>query len=388
MEGNLSTLFFYLGTFITSFGSLLFIMAIPAFFLSSGFSSEIIGIAIGIHRFSGIAASAWFGPQIDRLNSRKVVFASEFLAAFASFGLIWSWLYRDIYGIWPFCGFIGLRALIIGMQSASRNRLVKLISSDNQTREASLAIWLNKVTQGAHVISSLAAIPLVSSGNILLAIVIDGLSFIIGGVSALQLPDIDAGDKRTVSGLNFLSSLSSLVKVNKLIFFQDQILALAVSGTILLMVKLSGGDSKYIIYFNLLFGSSIWLSSLVAHSSNLRALTIPYWMMMFAGFIIMYSTQDSKWIWPAYFLTYMGYWILYHKYTVEVQTQTSKDMIGAIMAARGLAIAITLSVGELLGGYATRIFDLKTELVLRGLLCLLVVILLGFFGRQLKKAQV
>lgn len=386
MEGNLSTLFFYLGTFTTSFGSLLFVMAIPAFFLSSGFSSEIIGIAIGIHRFSGIAASAWFGPQIDRLNSRKVVFASEFLAAFASIGLIWSWLYRDIYGIWPFCGFIGLRALIIGIQSASRNRLVKLISSDNQTREASLAIWLNKVTQGAHVISSLAAIPLVSSGNILLAIVIDGLSFIIGGVSALQLPDIDAGDKRTVSGLNFLSSLSSLVKANKLIFFQDQILALAVSGTILLMVKLSGGDSKYIIYFNLLFGSSIWLSSLVAHNSNLRAMTIPYWMMMFAGFIIMYSTQDSKWIWPAYFLTYMGYWILYHKYTVEFQTQTSKDMIGAIMAARGLAIAITLSAGELLGGYATRIFDLKTELVLRGLLCLLVVISLAFFGRKLKKA--
>lgn len=360
-------------------------MAIPTFFLSSGFSSEIIGVAIGVHRFSGIVATAWFGPQIDRLNSRKVVFVSEFLAAIASVGLIWAWNFRDSFGIWPFCVFIGVRALIIGIQSTSRNRLIKLISSENKNREASLAIWLNKVTQGAHVISSLVAIPLVASGNILLAILIDGITFIIGGISALQLPDLDVNDRHDTRILNLWGSFKSLVKAHKPVFIQDQILALAVSGTILLMVKLSGGNSANVIYFNLLFGSSIWFSSLFAHKINLRALTIPYWLMMLVGYVAMYAAQDSRLLFSAYFLTYMGYWILYHKYTVEIQTKTPKDRIGATMAARGLAVAITLSAGELLGGYVTRLFDLKTELILRALICLAVVVSFTFLSRKSTK---
>lgn len=81
MQSNFSTLFFYIGTFITSFGSLLFVMSIPAFFLSNGFSSALIGLTIGIHRFSGIISTALFGPQVDKFNSRNVIFFTELIAA-------------------------------------------------------------------------------------------------------------------------------------------------------------------------------------------------------------------------------------------------------------------------------------------------------------------
>ncbi len=384
MQANFSTRFFYLGTFVTSFGSLLFVMCIPAIFLKIGYSSEIIGIAVGIHRFSGIAASAWFGPGIDRFNSRMVVFYTEFFAAASAIGLIASWYYRDSLGLYPFLFFIGTRALTVGVQSSSRNRLIKLLSSENQTREASFAIWLNKATQGATVLSCLAAIPLVTSGNFLLAIIIDGLSFLVGGYSALMLPDVDSTEKRNIP-TNFIHSVAGLIKMHKTVFYQDQLLALAVSGTLLLMAKLSGENSLYVVYFNFLFGVCIWLSSIVAHNLPMRNRTIPYWIIMLLGYVLLSFSLDSFWRFAAYFLTYMGYWILYHKYTVEIQTKTPKEMIGAIMAARSLAIAVTLSIGELFGGYVTRLVSIKLELGIRAAVCFCVIAFLALTSLRAKK---
>ena len=360
----------------------MFVMSIPAFFLKAGYAPEIIGIAIGIHRFSGIGASAWFGPSADRFNSRTVIFLTEFLAVFASLGLIAAWYYRDALGLYPFLLFVGVRALIVGAQSSSRNRLIKLLSNENLNREAGFAIWLNKVTQGAHVLSALVAIPLVATGNLFLAIVIDGLSFLIGGYSALLLPDVDAGEKRSVQPSNILRSLATLVKMHKVVFFQDQLLAVAVSGTILLMVKLSHGNAEHVIYFNLLFGGCIWWSSIFAHDLDLRKHTLGYWLMLFFGYLLLTVNHQSGWRFAAYLLTYTAYWILYHKYTVEIQTKTPKDLIGATMAARGLAIAFTLSVGELLGGYVARFADLDVELGIRTAFCFIVVI--GFLIAKLR----
>ena len=348
-------------------------MCIPAFFLKAGYAPEIIGVAIGIHRFSGIAAAAWFGPSIDRFNSRRVVFLTEFLAVFSSLALIACWQRRGALGLYPFLFFVGIRALTVGVQSSSRSRLIKLLSNENQDREASFAIWLNKVTQGAHVLSALVAIPLVASGNLYLAIAIDGASFLIGGYSALLLPDVDAGEKIKVQASNLLRSVLTLGKLHKIVFLQDQLLALAVSGTILLMVKLSGGDSRQVIYFNVLFGSCIWLSSIFAHNIELRGHTVAYWVMLSLGFLLLTISYQSGWRFAAYFLTYMSYWILYHKYTVAIQTKTPKDLIGATMAARGLTVAFTLSVGELVGGYVARFFDLGVELGIRAAFCFLVV---------------
>lgn len=372
MPRNLSTAFFYLGTFITSFGSLLFVMAIPAFFLKAGYTPETIGLAIGIHRFSGIAASAWFSPSIDRLNSRRVIFFTEFLAAFSSLGLIAAWRYREAVGVFPFLIFVGIRALIMGVQSSSRSRLIKLLSSENQDREASFAIWLNKATQGAHVLSALVAIPLVASGNLFVAIAIDGASFLVGGYAALMLPDLDSGEKHAGQPSNIVRSIIALAKMHRFVFLQDQFLALAVSGTILLMVKLSGGDSGRVIYFNVLFGICIWVSSVFAHNVNLRSHTVAYWLTLFLGYLLLTVSHQTVWCYGAYVLTYMSYWILYHKYTVEIQTKTPKELIGATMAARGLAMAVTLSVGELLGGHIARIFDLGVELGIRTGFCFVV----------------
>lgn len=385
---NFSTVFFYIGTFITSFGSLLFVMSVPAFFIAYGYSSVIIGIIIGIHRFSGIIATAVFGPKIDRFNSQRVIFITEFLAALSSVGLISSWIYREVFGLWLFGFFVGTRALTVGVQSSSRNRLIKLLSNESESREASFIIWLNKVTQGAHILSSLAAIPLLASGNLVLAIMIDGISFLIGGYSAVRLPrSLDAAEKNNISKINIIESMKNLIKVHRFVFLQDQLLALAVSGTILLMVKLSNGNSNYVIYFNIIFGSCIWLSSFFAHNSALRSRTISYWLILFLGYFLLTISFNSNWMFVSYFITYMGYWILYHKYTVEIQTKTHKAAIGATMAARGLAVAFTLSIGELLGGYITKLFDLKTELVLRTIICLLVLVFLGLHRYKQKKAH-
>lgn len=378
MTRKFYTTFFYLGTFITSFGSLLFVMSIPTFFLKAGYAAEIIGVAIGVHRFAGIAASAWFGPRIDTFNSRKVIFLTEFLAAFSSVLLIVSWSYRDVLGLNVFIFFIAVRALTVGVQSSSRSRLIKLLSNDNSTHEATLAIWLNKVTQGAHVISALVAIPLIASGNILIAIAVDGLSFLIGGYSAILLPDLDSGNKVAPPGINIIKSILNLIRMHKSVFIEDQLLALAVSGSILLMVKLSGGRSEYVIYFNFIFGSCIWLSSIFAHNLNLRNRTKTYWLLLLVGYLLLLASYDSIWRFGAYLITYMGYWILYHKYTVEIQTKTPKELIGATMAVRGLLVAATLSVGELFGGYLTRFFDLKVELGIRALFCLIALFVVAF----------
>ncbi|MCB0350123.1 MAG: hypothetical protein KDD38_03000 [Bdellovibrionales bacterium] len=385
-----ATVFFYLGTFATSFGSLLFVMCVPAFFLKSGYLAETIGIAIGIHRFSGIAAIAWFSPHIDKFNSKKIIYLTEIFAAVASIVLLAAWYYREEFGLSIFLAFIGVRAISVGVQSTSRNRLIKLLSSDNLSREASFAIWLNKVTQGAHVLSALAAIPLVATGNLYMAIAIDCLTFLVGGGSAMLLPDIDSEseEKINIKRTNFITTISAFFKMHKTVFIQDMLLAVSVSGTILLMVKLSAGNSEYVIYFNLIFGICIWLSSIFAHNIKLRNYTAVYWVAIMVGYVLLIFYYNSGFRFVAYFIAYMGYWILYHKYTVEIQTKTPKDLIGATMAARGLVIAATLSVGELFGGYISRLIDIEFELGLRAAICFFVLCGLWLLRHQTEKYKV
>lgn len=355
------------------------------FFLKAGYSSEIIGLAIGVHRFAGLGASVWIGPRIDQFNSKTVVILTEIVAAFSSVCLIASWMYRETLGLNVFCFFIGTRAATIGVQTFSRNRLVKVLSEENQSTEASMTIWLNKVTQGAHAISALVAIPLVASGNLSTAIVIDGLSFLVGGFSAISLPDLDSAGNRNYKPNNFIKSLSSMVKLHKYIFIQDLLLALVVSGTILLMVKLSADRGpESVIYFNLIFGSCIWISSFFAHKINLRNKTTSYWILILFGFILLSLVYNTPWRYLAYFITYLGYWILYHKYTVEIQTKTPKATIGATMATRWIVILFVLSVGELLGGYFSRIVSVQGELGIRAFICALVILWMIFLKKKLK----
>lgn len=359
-------------------------MSVPAFFLKTGFGPEIIGITVGIHRFSGIAATAWIGPIIDRFNSRKVIIITELFAGLSSIGLVLGWSLLSNFGPILFLVFVGIRAISVGVQSSSRNRLIKIMSNENKHDEASMAIWLNKATQGAHLLSSLMAVPLMASGNFIYVIIIDGASFLIGGYSALLLPDVDKGGRESIYTNNILKALLNLIKQHRLTFIQDQLLALAVSGTILLMVKLSEGYSINIIYFNLIFGSCIWLSSIFAHNMKMRNHTLSYWLLILVGYATLYVSYGTRWQYISYFITYMGYWILYHKYTVEFQIQSKKESIGSVMATRGLAVACTLSLGELLGGYISNIFDVKSELIIRALICILAIIYISSMRKKAK----
>jgi Zn-dependent protease with chaperone function len=185
-----------------------------------------------------------------------------------------------------------------------------------------------------------------------------------------------------------ITSISNLIKKHHKIFIQDQLLALAVTGTILLFVKLSSGNSSYIIYFNLIYGCSIWLSSLVAHNTKMRNLSSPYWILMLIGFFFLSVSFDTGWRFLNLFVIYMGYWILFHKYTAEIQVNTPTDTIGSIIAARSLLMLFTLSVGELFGGYITRLIDLPTELMARGCICFFVLVYLWFSNKKLSKDKI
>lgn len=55
------------------------------------------------------------------------------------------------------------------------------------------------------------------------------------------------------------------------------------------------------------------------------------------------------------------------------------------MAARGLLVAATLSVGELFGGYMTRFFDLKIELGIRAFFCLIALIVVAFCNPEIRE---
>ncbi|NJM10011.1 MAG: MFS transporter [Bdellovibrionaceae bacterium] len=365
--------FFYLGTFLTSFGSLLFVMGIPSFFVQAGIPAAAVGITIAIHRFSGLVAGMWFGPQIDRFDSRRVILLTETLAAATSIGLILAWLNRDEIGLTLFWLCTGLRALAVGVQSTSRSRLIKLISGGNLTTEAGFAIWLNKVTQGAHALSALAALPLITYGRFEYAIVLDGISFLLGGAAAWALPDLEKNAQRTQERLNIFGALAQLARIHRSVFVLDVLLSASVSGTILLMVKLSGQNPTQIIIHNLLFGLCIWFASLFVHNETLRRGHVVYWITIIAGFMGLMAELGELPNLVFYFCAYMGYWILYHKYSVAIQTGTPQQSIGAVMAARGLLAVVVLSSGELLGGYMQDAISLRLELSIRAGIGLLAV---------------
>lgn len=361
---------FYLGTFLSSVGSLLLVMTIPAFFIANAIPATSIALSIGIHRFSGIAAAIWFGPTIDHFNAKKVILVTELVAAIATAGLWFGWQTQPTYGLGLFWASLGLRALALGAQTASRNRLVKVLADSNETKEASYVIWLTKATQGAHVISALVALGMLSTGNLGLAILFDGFTFLLSGAAVWMLPVNPQASPKTQKR-NLLSAFADFVRQHRDLVWQDGLLAVSVTGTILLMVKLSQSNPRHLIFLNLIFGACIWLSSIVAHRSQLRQHKNFYWSLLAAGFacLAMFSGNFLA-VLASFFLAYMAYWILYHIYTVDIQTKTPLEMIGGVVAARTVFVAVILSLGELLGSKITLYLSLNQELWVRFAVCI------------------
>ncbi|MEK6774181.1 MAG: hypothetical protein AABY64_09585 [Bdellovibrionota bacterium] len=116
---NKSALLFYLGTLISSVGSLAFTICLLAFMLKDGTELFYASLIIGLSRLIPVVISTLWGQAADQLPPKLTVLVTELLAATASFGILLSWNHgKGAY--WLLLIFCVLKSSVVTFQAGSR----------------------------------------------------------------------------------------------------------------------------------------------------------------------------------------------------------------------------------------------------------------------------
>jgi MFS family permease len=139
---------FYLGTLISSTGSITFNVCMAAFMIQNGFSLFKVSLILGGQRLLPLFISTLVGHVTDLWHPRKSVVITEICAAICSLGILWGWSLGES-GYWFLLAFCLLRASVLSLQGGSRAKISKMLSEADYASNSKNAIWLNKATQGA-----------------------------------------------------------------------------------------------------------------------------------------------------------------------------------------------------------------------------------------------
>ncbi len=114
-----SVFWFYFGTLISATGSFVFNVCLVAFMIQGGFDLFYVSLILGLQRLVPMFAAGVFGHYTDKFSPRGTVVITEFGAAIATLGILWSWELGQS-GYWFMLGFILVKTSVISFQLGSK----------------------------------------------------------------------------------------------------------------------------------------------------------------------------------------------------------------------------------------------------------------------------
>jgi MFS family permease len=368
---------FYLGTLISSTGSLTFNVCMAAFMIQKGFSLLHVSLILGGQRLLPLAISTAFGQKTDQWSPRVAVMVSEVLAAFCSIGILWSWS-LGFKGYWFLVGFCLLRASVLALQAGSRAKISKILSGPDYSSNSKNAIWLNKSTQGATLFAGLIGWTSFKYLNFSWAVLIDAATFIINGIFLLSMSIEDDQKKEVLAGVQtFFQKFIDLYKYNKRAATLDLLLAMAMMGTASFTTRLAGLHQEWNPIFLMAFGLAVWASGFIERSGKLTINSGFLWGGLAIGYLLLGLFPERGWITFGFsFLKDLSYWLIFHRISSYIQYDTPKEYIGSVTIARTVQMVTILATGEILVGSWSKYVPLFWDGTWRALLCGAIVILL------------
>jgi MFS family permease len=371
---------FYLGTLISSIGSFAFNVSMIAFMLKSGFELWNATAIIGLNRllFAGVMTS--IGHITDRVSARSVVAVTEVIAAGTSLCLYLLWVGADTnYPL--FAGLCIARGAVVSFQIGSRAKIAKLLSENSFAGNSKNAIWLNKATQGATLFGGVVGFVIIRYFDFKTAIVLDGLTFIANGFFTILLPDFNHVADPAQLHVSWHQKFSNYFKFNKQAAILDVVLAVSMMGTVAFQSRMAGVTQSWNGLYLASFGLAVWVAGFLENGITSKLRSAPYWIVLGASFIALGALGGPG---PAtlivMFIKDLAYWIILHRISAHIQTDTPSRHTGSVASARMTIMISILAVGEIMVGAWIPVVPVSMDGLLRAVIAISVASLLLLGG--------
>ncbi len=377
---------FYLGTLISSVGSLTFSVCLIAFMLQSGFELWQASLIVGFQRLIPVVATGIWGHLTDELKPQLTIFWCEIVAAFTSVALLIIWKANST----PYLMLLALcvaRAVIVSFQTGSRTKLAKALSDDSYSSNSKNAIWFNKATQGATLFSGLIAWFIIQHSNFEMAVLLDFATFALNGLIVFKLPiasvETDKSVADTKPTASWRQKFKDLYHYNPKAATLDLILAVCMMGTMAFMSRAAQSDQTWIGKYMASFGLAVWVAGFLERKVSSRISSFPFWMGLGFSFIILALSGAPSWITLGiFFIKDLCYWILLHRISSYIQSDSPLKLIGSISSARMAIMVAILGLGEVIVGAWSSLLPLWGDAGLRGALAIAVGLVVVFQSKS------
>lgn len=360
---------FYFGTLISSIGSLTFNLCMIAFMLSAGFNLAQAALILGLQRLIPALIVGFYGHFTDRFSPRPTIITVEIIAALLSFLLLMLWHHAETNYL-LFAATCIIRAILVVFQTGSRVKITKLIADDSYASNSKHAIWFNKATQGATLFSGLTAMIIIKYLNLESAIIFDAISFIISGLIIYFLPIEDRknnGDLEINAHKDhWYQKFIDYFKFNPTAAKLDLLLAFSMMGTVAFQARVAGSDQTWAALFSAGYGVAVWSAGFLEKSWARKIPSSPFWVLLGIAYLLIGFYGEASWLAVGFFLLKdLAYWMVLHRISSHIQTDTPTNNIGGVTSARMTLMILILSIGEILVGSWSSFMPLWAESSIR-----------------------
>lgn len=372
------------GTLLSSIGSRTFTISSMAFMKLSGYSLLQIGSVVASIRLVDFTTHILFGNVADRLNPRLIIITTEIAGAFLSVMLALAWSKGTNY-YYTFFSLLVIRSIVMGIQSPARSKIAKLYSDPSYQSNAQTAIWLNNATHGAMFFAAGFSWFSIKYLNFYWVIGFDFFTFLINGflLYSVLLPKI-SGTTR-IDG-HFFQWFREFYSRNPKIGFYDLLLSIALAGGNIFTIRFTANREELIPIMLSSFGLAVWTAGYLEKKANISKYHSAIWLIFGTSFIMLSMFSENA------FLTFMlfvmndnCYWLLFHRYSVEIQAATRVENMASVSAARMIQMSAVLASGEFLVGWWQKFVPLFWEGAWRSIFCIIVALLAYFVKIEGKK---
>ncbi len=350
MKTSAISFWFYFGTLLSSIGSFTYNICLVAFMSKTGFDLFHISLILGLQRLVPTSILGVYGHLTDRLPPRSTIVLSEIMAALATGGIFLTWS-KGAEAYVFFLGFTILKSSMVQFQTGSKATVSKILSDSSYISNSRNAIWFNKATQGATLFAGLCALPIIKYLSFETAIIFDLVTFLVNGLIVFTLPIARNQQVTTASKEPFWNKFKDLYIYNKKAATLDALLAISMMGTTSFTARLVGNDQKWMAMLIGIYGVAVWLAGYIEKSGFLKAKSAFLWVGLSSSYLILGMNPGQGWLTVLLALSKdTFYWLLLHRISSHIQTDTPENKMGAVSSARTTQMIFILALGELAVG--------------------------------------
>ncbi|PIU00986.1 MAG: hypothetical protein COT74_00295 [Bdellovibrionales bacterium CG10_big_fil_rev_8_21_14_0_10_45_34] len=366
---------FYSGILVSSVGTFAFNLALVAFMLKANFSLADATLILALQRFIPMLFTAAWGHLTDVIPPRRLIAFAEIFASMASVALYFVW--QEANTNYLLLAILCVtRSIVVSFQIGSRNRINKFFSDDTYSGNARQAIWFNKATQGATLFSGLLAWFIISNFDLRFAIIVDAVSFIVNGIIAFMIPNIEfAQATKTIS--KWSQKFRDLFTINRQAITLDMILVTSMMGTVAYTSRIAGNDQSWIGIYTVSYGLAVWVSGFLERSVTNKISSIPFFSVLGLGCILLGVVPGPGSVSLLIcFVRDCAFWTIFHRISGHIQHDTPDNKLGGVSSARSSIMVAIFATGEFLVGLGAPKVSLLSEGILRASVALCAIVYL------------